>query len=715
MVVLGKKTPAPNLNKISRHRIAVAGVLITLAATGLSSLAAWRSYTQGVESMAETLSATTEVLGQGVTRTLDSVATSLDSVSESIVMIDPLAGFHPAKEKALRILRDSPQIRQILVVDDQGGVVMDTHGGEGKSIDLQSLAFNDATGGSALRFGNPFPGRFLDDAEQAQSGQWVLPVTRRGIGREISPYKVIVVLNPLYFSAMLDSARLSAEGEAALIRFDGQSLVAVPVPHGLPLPTVEPQIMSRLERTDHGRINDTGLFSKRGGFVAFEASEFYPVAVVASVSEPDMIRQWLRSDWQLLLALAGTPLLLVGLTRYMILTVNDRLRIAELEAANRAKGDFMAMMSHEVRTPMNGILGMAQLALDEANTPSLRERLKIIASSGEALLAILNDILDFSRMDRGAIAIENIEFDLNQVVGDVVALMRVSASQKGLRMELSFDPDVPGIVSGDMARLRQILLNLIGNALKFTEMGSIDIAIRREDSDDGKIWLTFHVADTGIGIESASLSRIFDPFTQADSSINRRYGGTGLGLAICRQLAEMMGGRIRAESQPGQGSRFIFTLPFMPGTSVKQDVAPPPSDPIQHLDILVAEDTAINRMVVQAMLAKYGHAVTLVEDGVQAVAAFGRSHFDLILMDVQMPNMGGLEAARAIRGIEAQSGAVRTPIIALTAAVLPSDYDSCHKAGMDGLIEKPFRESKLVDLIAQKIGAFESRRAEKRA
>ena len=367
-----------------------------------------------------------------------------------------------------------------------------------------------------MRFGNPIPGRFLGDNEQAQSGQWVLPVTRRTVGREMTPYKVIVVLNPLYFSAMLDLARLSAQGEAALVRFDGQSLVAVPVPRSLPLPTVEMKILSRLENTDHGRINDIGLFSKRGGFVAFEASEFYPVAVVASVSEDDMIRQWLRSDWQLLLALAGTPLLLVGLTRYMILTVNDRLRIAELEAANQAKGDFMAMMSHEVRTPMNGILGMAQLALDEAQTPSLRERLKIISSSGEALLAILNDILDFSRMDRGAITVESIEFNLNQLVGDVVTLMRVTAMQRGIEMRLTIAPDVPSLLCGDMARLRQILLNLVGNALKFTEQGTIEVSIREEEKLDGRIWLNFIVADTGIGIEPESPSRIFDPFTQAD-------------------------------------------------------------------------------------------------------------------------------------------------------------------------------------------------------
>ena len=679
----------------------MAGILITLAATGLSSLAAWRSYTQWVEGTAEVVSATTEVLGEGITRTLDSVSTSLDSVGETVIMFDPAVGFRPAKEKAARILRDSPEIRQIMVIDENGTVVMDSHGGEGSVVDMQALAFNWAGVGSVLRFGNPVAGRFLNDNDQAQSGQWVLPVTRRTIGREVSRFKVIAALNPMYFSAMLDSARHSPDAEAALIRFDGQSLVAVPVPHKLPLPTVDDKIFHRLENTDHGRIDNMGLYAKRGGFVAFEASEFYPVAVVASVSEADMVQQWLKSDWQLLLALAGTPLLLVGLTRYMVRTVTDRLRIAELEAANQAKGDFLAMMSHEVRTPMNGILGMAQLAMDEAEASEQKDRLNIIINSGEALLAILNDILDFSRMDRGAIVAECIQFDLLQLAKDVVSLMRVPALQKGLEVELLIDSQVPRCVAGDMARLRQILLNLIGNGIKFTQEGHISVSIDREDKPEGGIWLRFQVADTGIGIEPAAAARIFDPFTQADSSINRRYGGTGLGLAICKQLAEVMGGTIRVESDPGRGSRFIFVLPFQPVQDMEPAAAPEIHEDKTQLNILVAEDTPVNRMVVQAMLIRHGHKVTLAEDGVQAVEACQNAVFDLVLMDIQMPRMDGLDAAKAIREYETQTGQRRVPIYALTAAVISSDHMSCEEAGMDGLMEKPFREAKLLELLDQ--------------
>ena len=696
--------PLSDLKKSPRHRIRVAGIAIAITAAVLSVLVAWRSYAQWVESTAETVSATTGVLGEGITRTLDSVSTALDSMGETVVALDPLAGFRPAKEKAIRILRDSPQIRQILVLDQNGIVVMDSHGGEGGAIDLATLSLTATEGGGGLRFGNPVAGRFLNDGDQAQSGQWVLPVIRRTAGRETSPYKVLAVLNPLYISTMLDSARFSAEGEAALVRFDGQALVAVPVPHMLPLPVVESKVLRRLEKTDHGRIDDIGLFVKRGGFVAFEASEFYPVAVMASVSERDVLRQWLHSNWQLLLALAGPPLLLVGLTHYITRTLTDRMRIAELEAANRAKGDFLAMMSHEVRTPMNGILGMAQLALDDVTQPALRERLNIIISSGEALMSILNDILDFSNMERNSQTVASVEFDLRRLVGEVVMLMRVTALKKGLEAELSIDRDVPRMVAGDMVRLRKVLLNLIGNGIKFTEQGHITVTVSCCDGGgDGQLWLRFDVGDTGIGIAPDVLAQIFDPFTQSDSSLTRRYGGTGLGLTICKQLVQVMGGRISAASHAGQGSTFTVEAPFQ-RMAVPEPVAVPvsaPSGTKERLNVLVAEDTQINRMVIQAMLEKHGHLVTLVEDGEQAVKACALVQFDLVLMDIQMPKMGGIEAAQTIRQAEARQGPSRVPIFALTAAVVSSEYGQCHEAGMNGVLEKPLREAKLLELVAQ--------------
>lgn len=709
----------------SHFRISVVGVVITLSAIALSSLVAWRSYAQYVESTADTVSSTTEVLTQGITRTIDSVASALESITESLEFIDPKNGYRQAKEKALRILRDSPQIRQIIVVDDNGLILMDSHGGEGKTIDVRAFGIKDTGSGSAVRFGNPFPGRFLDDNEQAQSGQWVLPVTGRTLGHEHRAYKVLAAINPLYLSSMLDSVRIGARGEAALIRFDGQSLAVVPVPLGLPLPVVVPKLTKRLEVTDHGHIDTTGLFAPRAGFAAFEASEFYSVAVVSSVSAQDMVSEWLKSDWQLLLAVSAMPIMLFGLTRFMIRTLDDRLKISELElakevaeAANRAKTDFLAMMSHEIRTPMNGILGMAQLAMDEAGSPSLRNRIEIIKTSGEVLLDILNDILDFSRLDRKTLVAEAIVFDLSHTVEEVVTLMSQPAAQKYLALQSTIQADVPRFVRGDMARLRQVLLNLVGNAIKFTEIGRIDLTVAVHDRTNSHIWLMFDVVDTGIGIDEDSLSLVFEPFTQADSSINRRYGGTGLGLAICRQLVELMGGAIQVSSAPGQGSRFSFTVPFEGAGAhhdgVSGDIVGPatPGKPTmsaaQPLSILVAEDTKINRLVVEAMLTKHGHRVTLVDNGAKAIEEYARHPFDLIFMDLQMPEIGGLEATRAIRQIEAEQERATVPIIALTAAVLPTDRDACAEAGMTGFLEKPFRESKLLDVLNELalIGAF---------
>ena len=696
----------------ARRRMMIAGVVIILAATGLSSLAAWRSYTVGVENMGETASATTEVLTQGVTRTLDLVFAALENVGDAVDEHDTFAPYRAAKEKALRVLRDSPHLRQIMIVDDQGLVLMDSHGGEGKRVDLAAFNFGAASEGNALRFGDPVAGRFLDDAEQARSGQWVMPVTG-GNGREHRTFRVLAGLNPLYFSAMLDSARLSPQGEAALVRFDGQTLATIPVPRGLPLPPVIGQLVRRLESTDHGHIDNSGLFDRRGGFVVFEASEFYPVAVVASVSSHDMLRQWLRSDWQLLLALAGTPLLLIGLLRYQILTIEDRLRISELElakeaaeAASQAKGDFLAMMSHEIRTPMNGILGMTELATHGANTPELRQQLEIIGKSGSALLGIINDILDFCRMDRGGLVVERIDFEVAQLAADAMLLMRPAMSQKNLDGTVTIESDVPARVSGDMARMRQILLNLLGNAVKFTESGRVDILVYREWRGDQAIWLRFEVRDTGIGIAPDALARVFEPFSQADSSINRRYGGTGLGLAICRQLAQLQGGDIWVESDAGEGSRFIVHIPFGEATAAVETAASAGASvagapqAVRPLRILLADDNPVNRTVVEAMLKKSGHQIIAVENGKLAVDAWTDGHFDLVLMDLQMPEMNGLEAAEAIRHAEAEGGRKRVPIIALTAAVLRADHESCRQAGMDQFLEKPFREAKLAEVIA---------------
>ena len=359
------------------------------------------------------------------------------------------------------------------------------------------------------------------------------------------------------------------------------------------------------------------------------------------------------------------------------------------EAASNAKSVFLATMSHEIRTPLNGVLGMAQ-AMAAADLPSIqRERLEIIRQSGEALLAILNDILDLSKIEAGKLELETAPFDLTSLVRGAQAAFTAMANRKGLSFAME-TADAEGVYVGDATRIRQILYNLISNALKFTDTGEVRVSASRTGSG-----LRIVVRDTGVGIAAEALAQLFDPFVQADASTTRRYGGTGLGLTICRDLARLMGGSISVESRPGEGSAFTVDLPLTPaapGMAPKEpggalNSEPPVVD--TDLRVLAAEDNPTNQLVLKSLLHHAGISPTIVADGVQAVAAAKSQHFDVILMDVQMPNMGGLDAAREIRRFEIDSGLGPTPIIALTANALTHQIQSYLDAGMDAVVTKP--------------------------
>ena len=382
------------------------------------------------------------------------------------------------------------------------------------------------------------------------------------------------------------------------------------------------------------------------------------------------------------------------------------------EAANEAKSRFLATMSHEMRTPLNGVLGMIGLLLASPLNPTQMRQAGLIRSSGQTLLAVLNDILDLSKIEAGRMDLEILPFALADTLQDVVSLLAVRAEARGLVLTLQLPADLPAALRGDASRLRQVLFNLVGNALKFTEAGGVRVVVSHRLQDDGRIGLTIAVQDTGIGIPAEALPRLFTRFSQADSSTARRYGGTGLGLAITREIVELMGGRISVQSEPGVGSCFSVDLPLalseLPArTGGAGDPAPQASPANAHpLRILVAEDNAVNQLLIKALLDQFGHYCDVVGNGLEALHQVQANHYDLVLMDIQMPEMDGVTATLAIRAL---SGPVaRIPILAMTANVMSEQTHHYRSAGMDGVIAKPIHPAELGAAIRQAVPRHEA-------
>ncbi len=386
------------------------------------------------------------------------------------------------------------------------------------------------------------------------------------------------------------------------------------------------------------------------------------------------------------------------------------------EAANVAKSQFLANMSHEIRTPLNGVLAMAQIMARSDLTPAQRERVEVIRQSGETLLALLNDILDVSKIEAGKLELETVEFDFEEAICAAHTRFKPVAERKGLALSLAIEDSARGVRRGDAGRLQQILNNFLSNAVKFTEVGEVDLTAVGE-GEDGAEGVRVAVRDSGIGIAPDKLSLLFKKFSQVDASTTRRYGGTGLGLAICHELSELMGGRVWVESEEGRGSTFYVTLPFPrvaeaaprpceePGateTVTEAAADHTPAEPTEGtLRVLAAEDNPTNQLVLSTIMQIFGFDLVLVGDGQEAVDTWRTGAFDLILMDIQMPRMDGVSATRAIRAAEAAEDRARTPIVALSANALTHQVQEYLGAGMDAHVPKPIELEKLQAVLEQ--------------
>lgn len=715
-----------------RGRTALAGGILTVCImVAGATLMLWRSHQTTIEEWKVNLSNMSTILAASTNQTMKAADLVLKSISDRVHDADIANVDDFRQEMGTREIFDMlrnkassvPQVDVATIVAPNGDIINFTRSYPPPRINLADRDYFKA------HMADPKLDVFLSvPVKNRGTGTWTFYLARKIKSRTGEVLGLVLTgIESSFFQDFFKAVSIGDESAISLFRSDGILLARYPTRDELIGKSFRDQAVFRdiISRgSEGGAVVTTGprladKDSSQMRIVAPRALKDYPLVVNVTATDELILEQWYTTAWFIGLGTTLFALLLLGLTGWIatLLTrqettmVDLRRARADAEEATQAKTDFLAMMSHEIRTPMNAVIGMSNMLADTKLDQIQKRFVRIIEDSAAHLLQIINDILDFSRLEANRLTIQKADFDLNALAESAIDIARGLPGADQIDIAMAFAGNIPPVVSGDSDRLNQVFLNLLGNAVKYTEQGAVTLSATVVDQGAESMRIRFSVTDTGIGIAPEIQQRLFQPFEQGDLRLARRKGGTGLGLAICKRLIDLMGGQIGVSSKAGQGSTFWFELPFGKGmapTAGGKGMPAPRPRTQRSLRILVAEDTPANQIVARAMLEKLGHRVQLVADGTEAVAAAHNGTFDLILMDVQMPAMDGYEATRRIRKLEGPSAT--TPIIALTAFAQVSDREKAIAAGMTDHISKPIRVDELDAAIERNVRAGETSR-----